>query len=85
MIVFHRKFLKQQSKFSPSIQFHIQERIGLFIDTPSNPLLNTHALHHPYENCFSINISGNIRAVYELQENGDILFIRVGTHSELYK
>lgn len=57
----------------------------MFLDNPFNPILNHHAVHYPYEGCFSINISGDIRAIYEVQQNGDMLFIRIGTHSELYK
>lgn len=85
MVLFHKKFLKQQSKFSLPIQNNILKRIGLFVDNPFNPILNNHALNHLYEGCHSINISGDVRAVYEIKNNGDILFVRVGTHSELYK
>ncbi len=43
------------------------------------------SLHGPFEGYWSINISGNIRAIYKADDNNEIVFIRIGTHSELYK
>ncbi len=57
----------------------------MFITNPFDPALHDHALHGPFEGCHSINISGDIRAIYKPKETGDVVFIRIGTHSELYK
>lgn len=77
--------MKQQEKLSRAVQIKLDERIGLFINEPFNSVLNNHELHTPYKDHRSINISGNIRAIYEPKNDGSVLFVRVGTHSELYK
>lgn len=82
-IIFHKKFIKQQSRLSKKIQNQLDKRIVVFMENPYEDILNNHQLHPPFENCRSINISGNIRALYE--QNGDtVLFVCIGTHSELY-
>lgn len=83
-IFFHRKFTKQFEKLSRKIQEQFYERLSIFEIDPFNPLLNNHCVHHPYEGCQSINISGDIRALFEINKD-NVLFIRIGTHSELYK
>jgi addiction module RelE/StbE family toxin len=85
MVSLHKIFLKQQSKFSPHIQSQIQRRIQMFITNPFDPSIHNHALHGSFEGYYSINISGDIRAIYKPKDNGDVVFIRIGTHSELYK
>ncbi len=84
ILVFSNSFKKTYSKFSLKIQNQIDLRIKLFVQEPNNPQLNTHRLKGEYEDYFSINISGDIRAMYEIVDKDTILFIKIGTHSELY-
>jgi addiction module RelE/StbE family toxin len=79
-----RVFKKQYRKLSKKIQKQTIERLMLFAKDRAHPQLNNQTLHHPYKGCRSINISGDIRAIYEEVPEG-ILFIRIGSHSELYK
>ncbi|MBP6904585.1 MAG: type II toxin-antitoxin system mRNA interferase toxin, RelE/StbE family [Candidatus Pacebacteria bacterium] len=79
-----RVFKKQYRTLSQKIQKQVVERLMLFAENKFHPQLNNHSLHHPFEGCRSINISGDIRAIYR-QYGDTILFIRIGTHSELYK
>ena len=83
-IVFHRDFRKRYWKMRPSEQKRTDERIRLFQQNHFHPLLNNHALHHPYEECRSISISGDLRAIYKEVPPDIIHFIIAGTHSELY-
>jgi addiction module RelE/StbE family toxin len=83
-VEFSKRFIKQQLKLASALQKRIDDRLLLFRDDPFNPQLNNHALHHPYDGCRSINITGDIRAIYELKGE-TILFVAVGSHSELYK
>ena len=50
-----------------------------------NPLLNNHYLGGEYEGCRSINITGDIRAIFYIKQNSDVVFINIGSHSELYE
>ena len=81
---YSRSFKKDFKKLNLKLRNQLRERILLFQQNQFNPLLNNHSVHYPYEGCQSINISGDIRALYE--PRGDLAyFIRVGSHSELYK
>ena len=81
--IYTKGFTKDRDRLSKTVQHKIIERLGLFLENPSNPLLNNHSLHHPYYGCKSINITGNIRLIYK-DEGFAIRLIRVGTHSQLY-
>jgi len=59
-------------------------RVNLLFETPLNPLLNNHPLHGEWLNYRSINITGDIRAIFFV-ENATAIFITIGSHSELYK
>lgn len=81
---YSRTFKKDFKKLSPKLKIQLGIRIELFKMDSWSPILNNHSVHYPYEGCKSINISGDIRALYET--SGDLtVFVRVGTHSELYK
>ena len=79
-----KKLDNQFVKLPKKIQEQFHEKLTLFKMDPFNPLLNNHCVHHPYEGCQSINITGDMRALFEISNNR-ALFIRVGSHSELYK
>ena len=85
MIVnFHRKFRKQLRTFNGKQRERARTRIKQFLRNPSDPQLRDHALHGPYAEHRSINISGDLRAVYKLIADDACIFVAIGTHSELY-
>lgn len=83
-VAYLRSFRKDYKKLSLKLRNQFRERVQFFRENQFNPLLNNHSIHHPYEGCQSINITGNVRALYEIN-NDTAIFIRIGTHSELYK
>ncbi|MEI8062421.1 MAG: type II toxin-antitoxin system mRNA interferase toxin, RelE/StbE family [bacterium] len=84
LLSYSRSFKKDYKKLPQKIREQLGVRVQLFKENQFDPILNNHAVHHPYEGCRSINISGDIRALYETA-GGSVTFIRIGTHSELYK
>ncbi len=84
-VVFHRRFDKMAGKLTPKTKKKMVERITLFSQDPLHPTLRGHALHTPYKGSYSINITGDYRAIYELIDDQTALFTHVGTHSQLYK
>lgn len=50
----------------------------------NSKLLNTHPLHGEWLGCKSINVTGNIRAVFEEIGENKVEFIAIGSHPELY-
>jgi len=80
---YSRSFKKDYRKLSKKLKIQFSSRAEIFKTNQFAEILNNHAVHHPYEGCRSINITGDIRALYETTQN-TFLFIRIGTHSELY-
>ena len=81
----HRVFERQYKKLSNELQERVGERLALLIADERNPLLNNHKLHGEYSNCRSINITGDIRIVYEKLGSKKYYLRALGTHSELYE
>ncbi len=79
-----KRFNKQFAKLPGKIREQCIEKIKFFLENPFDQRLNNHAVYHPYDGCRSINVTGDIRAIYEPGEDV-ALFICIGSHSELYK
>jgi len=60
------------------------ERVALLDAEALHPLLNNHKLHHPYEGCSSINITGDWRLVYKKIGAESYQLRAVGTHHQLF-
>ena len=84
-VIFHRRFEKMAHKLSPKVKQKMIERIALFTQDPLNKQLRNHALHTPYKGSYSIDVTGDYRAVYELVDAETALFTHIGTHSQLYR
>lgn len=83
MVAYSKAFIKQAKKLSPDLRTKLQYRIKLFSDNPLHPSLRNHSLKGKYHNYRSIDITGNIRALY-IQKSNEAIFDTVGTHSQLY-
>ncbi len=77
-------FKKCYKRLSKKNQDKFDEKILLFIVDEFNEALKNHKLHGQYSECRSINITGDIRAIYRKTSEDDYYFILIGTHSELY-
>ena len=63
---------------------HVQERIAVFGQDPFNPALRNHALGGMFRGYRSIDITGDIRAIYKALDEDVVEFAYIGTHHELY-
>lgn len=84
-IVLHKRFEKRYVKLRSSEKEKFKARRNIFLVDPFNPVLNNHALSGKFEGYRSINITGDLRAVYTLIDNDTALFVTLGTHSQLYR
>jgi len=82
---YHKNFRKQFDKLSIKIQDKFEEKLDLFLQNMFHLLLNNHSLTGKYEGCRSINITGNIRAIFYVKTESGIVFINIGSHPELYE
>lgn len=83
-IDFHKHFLKMMDKLPPEIEQKFYERLELFQQSPDYPLLKNHSVSKAYPGWWSINITGDYRALYEPMGDGFVVFMKIGTHSQLY-
>ncbi len=80
---YSRNFKKQYQTLPKTIREKFKMRLKILLENRNNPQLHRHKLSGPYNNNWSINVTGDIRAVYEQIEDV-YLFSAIGSHSELY-
>jgi addiction module RelE/StbE family toxin len=81
----HKNFSKQYNKLNNTQQHRAHERLVLFKENPYNLVLNNHSLKGRYAGHRSINITGDIRAVFQVVGSDSYLFVKIDSHSNLYK
>lgn len=84
-VSFSNDFKKKLRKCSKPIAEAFYDRIRMFMQNPNARSLNNHYLNGKYDGYKSINISGDIRAVYKLIEKELAYFVDIDNHSNLYK
>jgi addiction module RelE/StbE family toxin len=82
-IDFHRKFKKMYKKQSNKVQIKFKTQLNLFIIDPFDKKLNNHALGGNLKKYRTIDVTGDIRAWYEPCKD-KIVFVKIGSHAELY-
>jgi mRNA-degrading endonuclease YafQ of YafQ-DinJ toxin-antitoxin module len=83
-IEYSKKFRKQFSKLDPKVRAQFKERQRLWVADPYHPQLRLHELSGRYAGLYSINITGDIRALYEKKDDTYYIYGFIGTHSQLY-
>ena len=83
-VIFRKSFQKDFDKLQPKLQDTTEERVKLFKENPYDQRLDLHPLRGNWEGFYSIDIAFNLRGLFYFKENCAI-FVRVGTHSQLYK
>jgi len=84
IIRFKKKFTKQLAKQPIKVQKALYVRIELFEEDVFSPILNNHALQGELKGFYSINITGDVRAIYEIISDDIYLYALIGAHSQLY-
>jgi YafQ family addiction module toxin component len=82
-ISYSKNFVKQAKKLTPELRKKLLERIEIFNENPLHPSLRNHQLKGKHKEYRSIDINGDMRALY-LQKEHEVIFDAVGTHSQLY-
>jgi mRNA-degrading endonuclease YafQ of YafQ-DinJ toxin-antitoxin module len=84
-IEYSKTFRKQFAKLHPKIREQFKRRQRLWLQDPYSPQLHLHMLTGEYVGFYSINITGDIRALYQQIEGTFVLFGFIGIHSQLYR
>lgn len=65
-------------------QEQFSKKLDIFFENPFNPVLNNHQLNGKLKNLRSINVTGDIRIIYEQVNKNTALFLKIARHSKLY-
>lgn len=87
-IEFSNRFNKERRACSLEIRVAFREALELFLDHPYHPQLRNHQLQRDLSTYRSIDVTGDVRAIFKERRIGDqviIIFHRIGTHEELYE
>ena len=83
-IDFTKSFIKQFKLLRPAQKKQFYVRLALYEADPQAKVLNDHAIKGKYIGYRSMNVSGDLRALYRVDGDRIILFCFIGTHSQLY-
>jgi addiction module RelE/StbE family toxin len=83
IISYSKNFIREAKKLNKQQRQKLQKRLEIFGKNPLHPVLRNHPLKGKYKAYRSIDIAGDIRALY-LQRENEAIFDTVGTHSQLY-
>ena len=79
-----KSFDKQYAKLNDKVQTAFKYRLTIFISNPFDTRLRNHALKGKYLGYRSIDVNGDIRALYTIKGDTVIIFGFIGSHSQLY-
>ncbi len=80
-IVYDDGFVKEYQSLSRRIQRKLEKAVALFRENPFHLSLRLHKLSGKLAGLWSISLDRRYRLIFEVMENGDILFVSVGTHA----
>ena len=83
-IRFHKRFSNDFNRLDSKMSRAFEMRLKEFYQNPYEAKLNNHPLQGKWQGYRSINISGDCRAVYKEIDEGEVIFITIGSHSRLY-
>ena len=81
---FTKKFWKQYYKLPLKMQKQFDRRFKLFIVDRSDIRLRVHPLKGKYSGYWSMDVTGDLRVLYQYNGRTIIIFGFIGTHSQLY-
>lgn len=84
MIVrFHKHFEKQYKKLRQQEKDKFQKRLKIFLQDEFDPILDNHPLKGKYFGFRSIDVKGDLRALYK-KDGEVVIFTIIDNHSNLY-
>ena len=83
-VSYSKDFIKAAGLLNKAQKTRLKQRISLYLENPRDQQLRNHKLAGQWNGYSSINITGDLRAVFEQTET-EVYFIAVGTHAQLYK
>jgi len=82
--ILSKRFEKDFTKLPKATKKKAVATFEKFVKNPQNPTLRNHGLSGKWKGHFSINVTGDTRAIYFVIEDDVVRFVAIGSHSELY-
>ncbi len=82
--ILSRQFEKDIAKLTKGTKQKVVSALQKFVHNPEESSLNNHRLSGKWRNYYSINITGDMRAIYTYADDEIVRFVAMGTHSALY-
>lgn len=80
-----KAFNKQFEKLPEKRQKQARAAVALFLQDITAASLRNHALKGEWQGYRSISAGGDFRLHFKVVDSDTVLFVAVGTHSQLYK
>ncbi len=84
-IDFTKVFNKQFEKLTEKRQKQARASVALFLQDAAAPSLRNHTLKGEWLGYRSISAGGDLRLHFKVVNKSTVLFVAIGTHSQLYK
>ena len=84
-LLFYRNFERSYIALRPAEKEKCDMRLAVFSIDPFDPMLNNHPLRGTYAGYRSINIAGDLRAIYRQIDPDVYFFVAIGPHKKLYR
>lgn len=84
IIVRSKKFKKQYAKQPKKVQVAFKKRLQMYTVDQDNPQLRIHELKGRLQGMYSMDVNGDVRALFEVVDDEVRLFQMIGSHSQLY-
>jgi len=84
LVDFTKRFEKEFKKLDGRQKSAFYLKLRLWMDNPHDKSLRDHALKGKYIGYRSIDIAPNLRALYYVKGDVQVIFGFIGTHSQLY-
>lgn len=82
---FHKTFDDQFKKLPAKQKAKIKKVLTVFLENSEQPTLRNHPLKGEWSTYRSISAGGDLRLHYRTIDESTVLFVAVGSHSQLYK
>lgn len=79
-----KKAYKNRIKPNKKLITQMEERINRFKNNPRDPILKNHPLKGQKEALRAFSITGDIRVIYQPISEGEVIFIDIGSHNQVY-
>ena len=79
-----KQFEKSFSKLPKKVKSKAIEQLTIFAVDHMDARLNNHSLTGKWSDHRSINITGNVRAIYTEANENIVRFVDIGSHPKLY-